>query len=176
MSMDINGSHSDRYTGLILLSGIDNPGIVSTLFATLEPFSITIIDIEQIINRSRLILTVLIELDPAHSDAIESDLDECARTLGVDMAISFSGQSNESIAQKSGLISIIAYAAQISPGSIAAIASSIAAAGGNIERIHRNASEPQTVLEFTVSQANSEILRNELGSLSKQSTIEISIL
>ncbi|MFZ4123121.1 MAG: ACT domain-containing protein [Candidatus Planktophila sp.] len=173
--MDIKGSTGDRYTGLILLSGIDNPGILSALFATLEPFSITILDIEQIINRSRLILTVLIELDPAHSGAIESDLDECARTLGVDMAISFSHQSTESITHKSGLITVIACAAQISPGAIAAIASNIANAGGNIERIHRSTSEPFVTIEFAVSGSNNETLLKAFGSTKEKHELEITI-
>ena len=173
--MDANGSTGDRYTGLILLSGIDNPGIMSALFATLEPFSITILDIEQVINRSRLILTVLIELDPAHSDAIESDLDECARKLNVDIAISFSNHSNESLALKTGLIQVIASGNKIGPGAIAAIATCIADTGGNIERIHRSASEPSTTFEFTVSGTNNETLLKAFSSFREKQELEITI-
>ncbi|MSZ26354.1 MAG: phosphoserine phosphatase, partial [Actinobacteria bacterium] len=67
--MDARSDVENRYTGLILLSGVDTPGISSALFTTLEPFSITILDIEQVVIRSRLILTVLIDLDPAHAEA-----------------------------------------------------------------------------------------------------------
>ena len=61
--MDTRNGIENRYTGLILLSGVDTPGISSALFKTLEPFSVTILDIEQVVIRSRLILTVLIDLD-----------------------------------------------------------------------------------------------------------------
>ena len=87
--MDRNDRVANRYTGLILLSGIDAPGISSALFTTLEPFSITVLDIEQVVIRSRLILTVLIDLDPAHAAAVEEDLNECAIKLNVDIATSF---------------------------------------------------------------------------------------
>ena len=35
----------DQFTGLILLTGIDKPGITETLFVTLAPFSLTVLDI-----------------------------------------------------------------------------------------------------------------------------------
>ena len=62
-----------RYTGLILVSGIDSPGITQALFETLAPFAITVLDIEQVVIRERLILTVLIDLNPDHAQAIEED-------------------------------------------------------------------------------------------------------
>jgi phosphoserine phosphatase len=98
--VDARNDVQNRYTGLILLSGVDTPGISSALFSALEPFKITILDIEQVVIRSRLILTVLIELDPAHAAAVESDLNECAKNLNVDIATSFSNESMQSIAQK----------------------------------------------------------------------------
>ena len=90
-----------QYTGLILLSGVDTPGITQSLFETLSPFAISIIDIEQVVIRDRVILTVLISLTPAHANAIEADLNECAAALGVDIACSFSEQETGSIAQTS---------------------------------------------------------------------------
>jgi hypothetical protein len=54
-----------QFTGLILVTGVDKPGITQALFETLAPFSITVLDIEQVVIRDRLILTALIRLDPA---------------------------------------------------------------------------------------------------------------
>lgn len=80
---------NEQFTGLILLSGVDRPGITEALFNTLAPFSITILDIEQVIISDRLILTVLIALNPAHEKALEDDLLECASELEVDIATLF---------------------------------------------------------------------------------------
>ena len=173
--MDRNSRVENKYTGLILLSGIDAPGISSALFSTLEPFSITILDIEQVVIRSRLILTVLIDLDPAHAAAVESDLNECAKLLNVDIATSFSSETTQSIAQKTGLIHVIALAEKITPGAIANLASDIATTGGNIERIHRSASFPLTAIEFLVSDSHLDSLRKALGPTAKKYGIDIAI-
>ena len=88
--MNADNEDKQRYTGLVLLSGIDAPGIASALFSTLEPFSITIVDVEQLVIRSRLILTVLIDLDPAHAQAIDDDLNQlAAKTHFVTSAMTF---------------------------------------------------------------------------------------
>ena len=173
--MDAHNDVQNRYTGLILLSGVDTPGISSALFSALEPFKITILDIEQVVIRSRLILTVLIELDPAHAAAVESDLNECAKNLNVDIATSFSNESMQSIAQKTGLIHVTALAQKITPGAIAELATDIASTGGNIERIHRSASFPLTAIEFLVSGAHSESLRASLGPTAKKFGIDIAV-
>ena len=173
--MDARNDVQSRYTGLILLSGVDTPGISSALFSALEPFQITILDIEQVVIRSRLILTVLIELDPAHAAAVESDLNECAKNLNVDIATSFSNESMQSIAQKTGLIHVTALAQKITPGAIAELATDIASTGGNIERIHRSASFPLTAIEFLVSGAHSESLRASLGPTAKKFGIDIAV-
>jgi phosphoserine phosphatase len=175
MPMERNNRAENRYTGLILLSGIDAPGISSALFTTLEPFSITVLDIEQVVIRSRLILTVLIDLDPAHAEAVEADLNECASKLNVDIATSFSSETSQSIAQKTGLIHVIALAEKITPGAIANLASDIAATGGNIERIHRSASFPLTAIEFLVSDSHLDSLRKALGPTAKKYGLDIAV-
>jgi phosphoserine phosphatase len=173
--VDRNDRVENRFTGLILLSGIDAPGISSALFTTLEAFSITILDIEQVVIRSRLILTVLIDLDPAHAAAVEADLNVCAEKLNVDIATSFSSESTQSIAQKTGLIHVIALAQKISPGAIANLARDIAATGGNIERIHRSASFPLTAIEFLVSGSHLDSLRKALGPTAKKYGVDIAV-
>jgi len=60
--------NKSTFTGLILVSGEDRPGITESLMNTLSAFSVTIIDIEQLIIRDRLLLTVLLSLDEIKSD------------------------------------------------------------------------------------------------------------
>ena len=64
----------EDYTGLILISGQDKPGITAGVMQVLTPFAIEILYIEQLIIRDRLILTILISFYPDHSSAIASDL------------------------------------------------------------------------------------------------------
>lgn len=163
------------YTGLILVSGIDSPGITRALFETLAPFAITVIDIEQVVIRERLILTVLIELNPNHATAIDSDLNECAERLNVDIATSFQEQEVSSIAAKTGLVYIVALASPLSPKAIAEIANSISSLSGNIERVHRTASYPVTAIEFTVSGVDMTSLRHELAAVSSSQGVDIAV-
>ena len=173
--MDKKSENDERFTGLILLSGIDSPGIFSALFGALEPFSINVLDIEQVINRTRLILTVLIELDPAHAQAVEEDLNQCAEKLNVDIAISFGSETIESLVQKDNLVHISASAQKLTPGAIANLALRIAETGGNVERIYRSASSPLITIEFFVSGATSESLRNATNSSAINSDLKLVI-
>jgi phosphoserine phosphatase len=170
--MDRKSAEEHRYTGLILLSGIDSPGISSALFSTLEPFSITILDIEQVLIRSRLILTVLIELDPAHAAAIEDDLAQCAANLNVDIATSFGTEPSGSIVQKTELVHVIAVGQKITPDAVAKLTTLIAQAGGNIERMQRLASLPLTVFDLLVSGVQSDTLKDSLAILGNTSKVD----
>ena len=164
-----------QFTGLILVSGIDTPGITQALFETLAPFAITVLDIEQVVIRERLILTVLIALNPAHAEAIDADLEECAKSLGVDIATSFQEQGQSTIAVKSGLVHVVALGNPLAPTAIGAIASAIAALGGNIERIHRTASYPITAIEFIVSGADQIAIRQGLAEVTIAHSVDIAV-
>ena len=168
-------AEKSHYTGLILVSGVDSPGITRALFETLAPFAVTILDIEQVVIRERLILTALISLNPDHAQAIEADLNECAQVLYVDIATSFGAQEGASIAAKTGLVHVVLLTTELHPRSIAAAAEAITAQSGNIERIHRTASYPITAIELTVFGANTAKLRQSLAAVSNEYAIDIAV-
>ena len=116
---------NEQFTGLILLSGVDKPGITQALFETLSPFSITILDIEQVVIKDRLILTTLIALNPAHQNAISQDLTECALALDVDIATLFAYAQESAIANKPALMHVVILSKKIEPAAIADISSGI---------------------------------------------------
>ena len=170
-----NQGKTEKFTGLILLSGVDAPGITESLFETLSPFAIDILDIEQVVIRGRVILTALIACNPAHAKAIEEDLEKCAVSLGVDIASAFELSSATEIAAKKALLHVVVLSQSLTPKAIAAVANTIALKGGNIERIHRTASYPVTAIEFTVSGAILTDLRSALTAISAESEIDIAI-
>ena len=149
-----NEADTEQFTGLILLSGVDKPGITQALFEVLSPFAITIVDIEQVVIKDRLILTVLVSLNAAHQEAISKDLEECALALDVDIATLFSFAASSSITSKKGLVHIVILSKKINPSAIAEMANGISLTGANIERITRLASSPITAIEFVVSGSN----------------------
>lgn len=166
-----------EHTGLILISGVDAPGVTQALFATLEPFSVTVLDIEQVVIRGRLILTTLIALDPAHASAIETDLIETTNKLELDLAIDFSDQPKGDI--KSSNLHIVVLSEGLRPASIGALACKIAEQGGNIDRIHRTASYPLTAIEFEVSlnvnDENLKVIQRELAEIAQSNGIDIAV-
>ena len=166
-----------EHTGLILISGVDAPGVTQALFAALEPFSITILDIEQVVIRGRLILTTLISLDPAHASAIEADLIEATTKLGLDLAIDFSDQPKGE--PKNSNLHIMVLSENLRPAGIGALASKIAQKGGNIDRIHRTASYPLTAIEFEVSlnlnEEKLKIVQRELAEIAQNFGIDIAV-
>ena len=170
-----NGVSEQQFTGLILVSGVDSPGITEALFETLSPFAVTILDIQQVVIRGRLILTVLISLSPAHAKSIETDLEECAANLGVDIATAFESSAQITIAPKNALLHVVVLAQSLKPQAINAIAAVIAQDGGNIERINRTASYPVTAIELTVSGAHLATLRPELAKTGSELGVDVAV-
>lgn len=166
---------SAQYTGLVLVSGEDRPGITEALFSALAPFSLSIVDIEQVVIRSRLILTILMSLNKAHAQAIEEDLNAQAELLNLDIAVAFSEQESESIAAKSGLTHVVVLSQDLKPAALAGLATAIASAGGNIERIHRTASYPVTAIELLVSAVPTAVLKAELASIAAELNVDIAV-
>jgi phosphoserine phosphatase len=165
----------EEFTGLILLTGIDKPGITATLFETLAPFSLTVLDIEQVVIRERLILTLLIACNPAHSEAIDSDLEELSKTLDVDIATSFSSAPISSIAAKTGLVHAVLLSPKLVPSAVAKVAQTISGLGGNIESISRTASYPVTAIEFVISHAEQKVLKSSLARVAIEQGVDIAV-
>ncbi len=170
-----NTDENAQFTGLILLSGVDKPGITQSLFSVLAPFSISILDIEQVIISNRLILTALIALNPAHEKAIESDLMECAKLLDVDIATLFSSTQTSSIMAKKGVLHIVILTSKLTPQAMGAISGAISNTGANIERITRTASTPVTAIEFVVSGSSQSAISSQLAPIAHEYNIDIAV-
>jgi phosphoserine phosphatase len=138
-----------NFTGLILLTGKDRPGIFQSLLDSLKDFSISIIDIEQVVIRGRLILTVLISLDPAHKAAIVNDLEKVEQKLNVDIAVDFTDEPREEPTPVQAHVVLIGQ--RITPKSVNDLAKAILSFGANIDGIKRNSKEPVTAIEFDLS-------------------------
>jgi len=170
-----------KFTGLILISGEDSPGVSAALFDALSPFSITLIDLEQVVIRGRLILTALISLDPAHCDAIEEDLDQLAKKLGLDLAIDFQDSPSDAALELSerDKAHVVALSTQLKPRALAKATAEITRSGANIDRIHRTATYPLTAIEFEISFAPKSTsvaqLRRNLAEVSLAENIDIAV-
>ena len=166
-------AQSDQFTGLILLTGTDKPGIAASLFETLAPFAVHVIDVEQVVINNRLILTVLIGANPAHQGAIEEDLNACALDLDVDIATLFSKGQLAPVAHN--LIQVDVISRKLHPKTIAMVSQVITESGGNIERVIRTSADPVSIC-ITISAANKAIISAALSSLTfeEEATVIVS--
>ena len=173
--MKMNGNF--KHSGLILLSGIDAAGITEKLFNILAPFQIQIVDFEQVVIRDRLLLTVLINLDPAHQSAIEKDLFEAFENSELDIAIDFADPKAYSLSNSN--LHVVALAKNITPLAISKIALIVGKFKGNIDRVRRTASNPITALEFDVTADvdDQELreLQRELARVSHETGIDVAV-
>lgn len=163
------------FTGLILVSGEDRPGITESLMQTLSAFSVTIIDIEQLVIRDRLLLTVLLSLDEAHAEAITEDLGVLQEQIGLDIAIDFSHQDSSKISGETLRVVVVGNA--IKPSGLAAVASQIAKLGGNISAIKRTAIDPLISIELELSIPNNSLkaVQGALALVAIENKIDLAV-
>jgi phosphoserine phosphatase len=166
---------TEQYTGLILLSGVDKPGITASLFEVLSAFAITILDIEQVVIKDRLILAALIALNPAHEQAIAADLESCATTLEVDIATLFSYEAKLTTSTKDGLVHVVILSTKMNPKAISELSAGMRESGANIERITRLASTPITAIEFVLSGAKQKELSQVLSPIASSNGVDIAV-
>lgn len=160
-------------TGIVLVTGVDRPGIANGLFDTLSPFSITVVDVEQLVISDRLVLTALISVDRAHTKSIDADLQSFAEKFKIDVATLY---SDEATNVPAGITSeVILIGAPLLPTAIARVTSLIHEHHGNIESITRKASTPVTAISFLISGATTKSLKSALKPLAQEG-IDFSVL
>lgn len=141
--------NTPAFTGLILVSGEDRPGITEKLMSLLSEFSVSVLDIEQLVIRGRLILTVWISLDESHASAIATDLELLEKEIGFDIAIDFAEEQNS--AENPPNLHVVIISDSLKPASIAVVAAELSKIQANISAIRRTSSEPLTAIELDIS-------------------------
>jgi phosphoserine phosphatase len=160
-------------TLLVTLTGRDRPGVTSRLFSVLAAHQLSVIDVEQVVIRGRLVLGVLLSCDSAPDlTAIHREVTAVAADLDLEAEITAGSGEGP---RRRGSLHVTVLGSLLSPAAIAAIAGRIAAGGANIDRIGRLASRPVTCIEFEVSGASPAALRAELARESVAQQVDIAV-
>jgi phosphoserine phosphatase len=150
-----------QITLLVTLTGRDRPGVTSRLFTTLSAHDLTVVDVEQVVIRGRLVLGVLLAGDKSPDlTAIHHQVTSLAADMGMDVEITLG--SGEPSRRTPGRLHVTLLGRPLLPSAVASIAGRIAAHGANIDRIGRLAGKPVTCIEFEVSGADPAALRTAL--------------
>lgn len=166
-------------TLLLTLSGTDRPGVTKTLFAALAKHPVTVLDVEQLVVRGRLVLSALLAVQTTSADqdqvvsAIRHDIRATAAAL--DMDVTTVPGAMEDNARRRGRVHVTILGAPLLPEAVSRIAEEIADRGGNIDRIRRIASYPVTAVVFEGSGANLLDLRRALVTAAAEVGVDIAV-
>jgi phosphoserine phosphatase len=164
-----------KRTLLITLSGKDRPGVTRTLFATLAEHPVTVLDVEQLVVRSRLILAVLVEVT-GDEDAMASARSAVRHVAAdLDMDVDTVPGAAEDDERRRNRIHITMLGAPLLPQAVSDAAAEIAERGGNIDRIRRIASYPVTAIEFQGSGVSVADLRRPLAAVAARHGADIAV-
>jgi phosphoserine phosphatase len=164
---------SPQTTLLVTLTGRDRPGVTARLFTVLTAHELSVIDIEQVVIRGKLVLGALLACghDPDLT-AIHRGIRAVAADMGLDAEITMgSGEP----ARRRGQLHVTVMGRPLTPAAIAAIAGQIAVGGANIDRIDRLADRPVTCIELDVSGADPDALRTVLARESAARGVDVAV-
>ena len=159
-------------TLLITLTGTDRPGVTSTVFTTLARSGVTVLDVEQIVLRGRLVLGVLVTL-PRDERTLRGSLSRMAGDL--DMVLDLERGTGDNRTRPQGRSHVSVLGRPLRPAAFAAIAGRIADTGANIDRIERMARYPVTALELHVSGVDPGRLRRMLSEEAAVQQVDVAV-
>jgi phosphoserine phosphatase len=162
----------DSRTLLITLTGTDRPGVTSAVFGRLASYGVTVLDIEQIVLRRRLVLGVLVTA-PRDQKAVRTGLEQLAAELGLVVEVDQGTGDNRH--RPEGRTHVTMLGMPLTCGAVAAIAGRIADTGANIDRIERMARYPVTAIEMHVSGADPVRLRALLAQEAAARSVDVAV-
>ncbi|HWU21121.1 MAG TPA: phosphoserine phosphatase SerB [Nocardioides sp.] len=159
-------------TLLLTVTGKDRPGVTSAIFDVLAQAGVSVVDLEQIVVRRRLLLAVLVTA-PHDSKRLEASLEQALVRLG--MTVEIERGSGDNTTRAVGRSHVTVIGAPLKAAAMSAVAGRIADAGGNIDRIERMARYPVTAIELDVSGIDPARLRTSLATEGARQGIDVAV-
>jgi phosphoserine phosphatase len=167
--------NTPRTSLLITLTGRDRPGVTARLFGILARHPLSVLDVEQVVIRGRLVLGVLLGCDTAPDlTGIHAEVSQLAADLGLEVEITTGSGSSEP-ASRGGVLHVTLLGSPLAPAAVSGIAGQIAARGANIDRIGRLARQPVTCIELDVSGGDPATLREDLARAAVEHGIDVAV-
>jgi phosphoserine phosphatase len=157
----------------VTVSGQDGPGIAARLFATLAAEGVAVEDVEQVRVHGRLLLCVEVTVAPSVVEALRTTLAQGLDAAGVDAHVEPLVEAETDAASERNLVTVLAP--DIDAGTLESVSASVAACGGNIERIVRLAAYPVHSYELTVVGSDLDELRRRLATEAARHEVDIAV-
>ena len=135
---------------LITVTGVDQPGVTSTLFGVLARHEVELLNVEQVVVRGRLTLAVLVAGpgDVAGS-ALRDEVTDAIRGVGLDVTIERS--DDMPVLREPSTHTMVVLGRPITAEAFGVVAREMATLGVNIDTIRGVSDYPVTGLELRVS-------------------------
>ncbi|MGV1080009.1 MAG: phosphoserine phosphatase SerB [Candidatus Nanopelagicales bacterium] len=163
-------------TLLVTVTGTDRSGVTTRLLDALSASAFPVLDIEQIVVRGQLVLSLLLSTEGAFEEQCQQARDAvCAAATELDLNCEIASGAAEQDDRRRGRLIVTVIGNPLDPGELAAIAAAVAETGGNIDRIVRVACRPVTAIELEVSGADLARLRVNLTSVASAVGVDLSV-
>ncbi len=162
---------------VLTISGQDQPGVTAGITSVLSDLPLVIRQLEQIVLQGHLVLGLAL----GHSTGNAEEAFQDAIAGATDFANSRGMQVNSRLVAEDDLnawrerLLVTVLGSPLVPSSVAAITATVAAAGGNIDRIRQVASYPVTAIEFEVGGMDKHELRDQLTLVARANSIDIAV-
>ena len=161
---------------LVTVTGRDRPGVTSALFDALSAHEVTVLDVEQVVIRGRLILGVLVTAPAAADRSVDDALTAALAPMGMEVEVARSSSEGEhDDPRRRGRSHVTVLGHPLRPEAMAALAGCIAGCGANIDRIVRIAQYPVTAVEMEVSGAPAAELRTRLALAAATLGVDVAV-
>ncbi len=160
----------DTETILVRISGPDHPGITAGLMELLATAGAGMHDIEQVLIRGQLFLSLVVTVPPGQDVMKELLLFGWEKKVTVDFEV-ISDQATQRIP---GLV-VTLIGHDVSPGEFGAVATVISEHGGNIDRIIRLARYPVMAYELLTSAPDLDAMRQGLLTVADTLPCDIAV-
>lgn len=162
------------FTVLVTVSGRDRPGITAALFAALAAHDVDVLDVEQVVIRDRLILSVLLAQRGGDIVPLRASVTTLVSALGLEgEVVQVSGEADTIGAGRRSHVIVIGR--PLRPGVIGEISHRITELGANIESVTQLASEPASSLQLTVRTLDHAALRAVLVQAADDLGVDIAV-
>jgi phosphoserine phosphatase len=160
---------------LATITGRDRAGVTAAFFAALAAHDVDVLDVEQVVIRDRLILTVLFDLR-GDTAALRNSVTRTASALGMECEIAIADHGDSARPVLPGTRNhVIVLGHPLRPGAVSHVAQCIADMGGNIETVTQLSTEPASALEMLVRTDDPVGLRAALVQAADDTGVDIAI-
>lgn len=168
---------SSDSTVLVTVTGPDHPGVTSVLFAVLSRHGVSLLDVEQVVIKSRLTLGVLVS---CHSDpeALQDELEMSMNTVGMQVHVEIG--ANGSARAPESTHAVVILGSPVTAHAFSAISRQLATHGANIDVIRGIADYPITGLELMVTAIDTGVgsdkqLRTALAEVAVRENVDVAV-